>query len=59
MLRGGRRFKSCHSDQHLADPEAASPTDILVEHPCSCREIRHGLKIPNYHRLFGHVVTLS
>jgi hypothetical protein len=33
--RGGRRFKSCHSDQHLADPETASPTvcptDIFVE----------------------------
>ena len=24
--RGGRRFKSCHSDQYLAGPERASPT---------------------------------
>src|SRR4029078_8823573 len=24
--RGGRRFKSCHSDQHLAHPEPAAPT---------------------------------
>src|SRR6516165_10330664 len=30
--RGGRRFKSCHSDQYLADPQipfpTVSPTDI-------------------------------
>jgi hypothetical protein len=24
--RGGRRFKSCHSDQHLADPDTPTPT---------------------------------
>src|SRR5262249_30458388 len=24
--RGGRRFKSCHSDQHLASPETSIPT---------------------------------
>ena len=24
--RGGRRFKSCHSDQHLAPPETSIPT---------------------------------
>ena len=33
--RGGRRFKSCHSDQYLVDPETAaptvSPTDIKRE----------------------------
>src|SRR5262249_14858765 len=29
--RGGRRFKSCHSDQHLADFLKALPTDIPTE----------------------------
>src|SRR6266852_9762299 len=29
--RGGRRFKSCHSDQHLADFPKALPTDIPTE----------------------------
>jgi hypothetical protein len=32
--RGGRRFKSCHSDQYLADPQdsgpTVSPTDIAA-----------------------------
>ena len=29
--RGGRRFKSCHSDQYLADFLGASPTDSPTE----------------------------
>ena len=29
--RGGRRFKSCHSDHYLADPETAFPTVFSTE----------------------------
>ena len=29
--RGGRRFKSCHSDQYLAEFEIAAATDIATE----------------------------
>ena len=29
--RGGRRFKSCHSDQHLAENQIATATDIATD----------------------------
>jgi hypothetical protein len=38
--RGGRRFKSCHSDQHikhLADPEKTAPRKLPKKNPTSSR----------------------
>jgi hypothetical protein len=60
--RGGRRFKSCHSDQHLAYPQdsgpTVSPTDIAY---CGERLFREA--VVDVGRMvalcFAHLLTIN
>lgn len=52
--RGGRRFKSCHSDQHLAELETAEPKDLPKE-PIPYWPPQAMVPIPNHARFWKGV----